>query len=687
MLYPFLSLKPSFVSQHHSRPKPESGSEPQTVINSVSTADIQWENGLPISTRFNDVYFSRSSGIDETRHVFLKHNHLPERFAAMHSGETLTIGETGFGTGLNFLCAWQLFLDTAPQHTTLHFLSTEKYPLQPDDLKKALVEFTKLSDLSDKLIRAYRVSSERIELTFANEPNQKRVILQVLIGDVLTTLPSANTTVDAWFLDGFAPAKNPQMWQPALFNAMKDKSHPSTTYATFTAARIVRDGLEQAGFTVTKQPGFGRKRDMLAGHLLSDHERLQPSKPWFSLPNHINREKTSIVVGGGLAGCCVARSLAERGWQVTILEQHNGLAHEASGNPQGIIYAKLSADNTPLSQFILQGYHFTLNLLKRLNLQDWQQCGVAQLATDAKTHRRYQSLDALHPNTLLQYLDERQLSDIAGLTIDYPGLYFPEAGWVHPPALCKALADHPNITVISNVSVESLDQDKEAWLVTATDKQFRSKTVVIAQGTASGNLSQLDYLPLKSIRGQITRVKTTGDSERLKTCVCAEGYVAPAVQGEHTLGATFHFKDTSRTVREQDHQENLTTLKAGFPAFYEALGAGSTTVTGGRTGFRCTTPDYLPMVGPIVDTDDFLKTYAPLRKNSKLPMTDTPRYLDGLYVTTGHGSRGIISCPIAGEALAEMITGNNTTKSLPMKLLEALHPSRFLVRDLIRNKV
>ncbi len=223
------------------------------------TAAIQWENGLPISTRFNDVYFSHTSGIAETHHVFLEQNHLPQRFRALTPGVTFTIGETGFGTGLNFLCAWQLFLETAPEDCTLIFISTEKYPVPSDDLKKALSGFEELTPLVSEMVSTYQLGSENIKLQFSDNASNKKIQLNVLIGDVLDTLPHIDEKIDAWFLDGFAPAKNPDMWQPKLFQTLKAKSNEQATYSTFTAARLVRDGLKNAGFSVTKQPGVWQK--------------------------------------------------------------------------------------------------------------------------------------------------------------------------------------------------------------------------------------------------------------------------------------------------------------------------------------------------------------------------------------------------------------------------------------------
>lgn len=425
-------------------------------------------------------------------------------------------------------------------------------------------------------------------------------------------------------------------------------------------------------------------------------QQPQP-QPWFEPCRHHNPDKTATVIGGGIAGTSTAWSLARRGWQVTLIEQHRALASEASGNPQGILYAKLSADNTPLSQFILKGYHYTLSLLKTMNLpeHEWQSCGVIQLAIDEKTRQRYQRLNQQHPDTLLEYLNKDQLSDIAGLPLENSGLFFPNSGWVHPPALCRVLANHPGIQVLTENSVDALKKHDNGWQIKSGDKTLAdSKTVVIAQGTTSRSLPALQHIPLKSIRGQITQVKSTEKSRRLTSCVCGEGYIAPSVNrggvegtgGFHTTGATFNFGDNSPVVTHRDHQQNLDMQARWFPAMYQAMGAEQAEITGGRVGFRCTTPDYLPVVGNVVDCERFIERYSPLRKNRKHRFQEAPDYLDGLFINTGHGSRGLITCPLSSEILADRITGQSEAP-IPDRLLNAIHPSRFLVRDLVRNKI
>ncbi|MES2501100.1 MAG: tRNA (5-methylaminomethyl-2-thiouridine)(34)-methyltransferase MnmD [Pseudomonadota bacterium] len=218
----------------------------------------------PYSTIFNDVYYSSDNGLLETDYVFLQGNHLKQRWQ-MLSSNSFTIIETGFGTGLNFLCAAQLWLQIAPQNALLHFISTEKYPLSLQDMTAALQAWPELNHLSQPLLAQYEAAHKQSIQLFDD-----RVRLRLLIGDATDTLSITTTSADAWFLDGFSPAKNPDMWQPALFAQMARLSTNSTTFATFTSAGMVRRGLQTSGFQVNKQTGFGKKREMLNGRFINE---------------------------------------------------------------------------------------------------------------------------------------------------------------------------------------------------------------------------------------------------------------------------------------------------------------------------------------------------------------------------------------------------------------------------------
>ncbi|MFL6609528.1 MAG: tRNA (5-methylaminomethyl-2-thiouridine)(34)-methyltransferase MnmD, partial [Pseudomonas sp.] len=229
-------------------------------------AQLDWDDqGRPRSRVFNDVYFSDQSGLEETRYVFLQQNNLAERFAALTEGGRLVIGETGFGTGLNFLCAWQLFEQCAPAGARLHFVSVEKFPLSPEDLRRALALWPELKVQADQLLGQYVAIHQGFQrMTLANG----RVTLTLLIGDALEQLPQLDGQIDAWFLDGFAPAKNPEMWSAELFAELARLAAPGATLSTFTSTGWVRRRLNAAGFKMKRTPGIGHKWEILRGVFL-----------------------------------------------------------------------------------------------------------------------------------------------------------------------------------------------------------------------------------------------------------------------------------------------------------------------------------------------------------------------------------------------------------------------------------
>ncbi len=229
--------------------------------NNSLIANISWRNGQPYSTQFDDVYFSSDDSLAETNYVFLQGNDLENRFKDI-TNQRFTIIETGFGTGLNFLCAAQCWLNTAPAHAQLHYLSLEKYPLNLLDMKTSHAIWPNLAAISTVFLAQYN----HLLTTEVASFFEGRIQLELLIGDANNRLNNLNTRADAWFLDGFAPAKNPSMWQPSLFEHMARLSHSDTTLATFTSAGAVRRGLMAAGFNIKKRTGFGKKREMLIGN-------------------------------------------------------------------------------------------------------------------------------------------------------------------------------------------------------------------------------------------------------------------------------------------------------------------------------------------------------------------------------------------------------------------------------------
>ncbi|AYC33597.1 bifunctional tRNA (5-methylaminomethyl-2-thiouridine)(34)-methyltransferase MnmD/FAD-dependent 5-carboxymethylaminomethyl-2-thiouridine(34) oxidoreductase MnmC [Pseudomonas cavernae] len=657
-------------------------SEPPSAT--FSHAQIDWDDrGLPRSRVFGDVYFSSLDGLEETRQVFLANNELAPRFAALPEGGQLVIGETGFGTGLNFLCAWQLFEQSAPAGARLHFVSVEKYPLSRADLQRALALWPQLAAYAEPLLAQYVAIHPGFQrLLFA----EGRVVLTLLIGDALECLAQLDARVDAWFLDGFAPAKNPQMWNAELYAELARLSAPGATLGTFTSAGFVRRGLKEVGFEMKRMPGMGKKWEVMKGRFAGQSQ--SGGKPWFARPTFVPARREALVIGAGLAGCATAASLAARGWQVGLLERHAELAQEASGNPQGVLYLKLSAHGTALSRLILSGFGHTRRLLERLKRgQDWDACGVLQLAFDAQEGARQAKLAAAFAPELLRPVEQAEAESLAGVALASGGLYFPEGGWVHPPALCRRFAEHANIRLLTHREALELRRDGALWQAWAGDRLLAEAPVVVLAGAAEvRRFAQTAELPLKRIRGQITRLQQTAASAALHTVVCAEGYVAPARDGEHTLGASFDFASDDLTPTTAEHLGNLGLLAEISTDLAARLQVAqlSPEQLEGRAAFRCTSPDYLPIVGPLADASAFAAAYAVLGKDARQTPDAPCPWLDGLYLNSGHGSRGLITAPLAGELLAAWL--DDEPLPLPRAVAEACHPNRFLRRRLIRGQ-
>ncbi len=217
---------------------------------------LNWHNNTPISTLFDDVYYSMDDPLAESTSVFLAGNTLPER---LHKSKAVHVVETGFGTGLNFLLTWTACHGT----TALRYTSVELYPLTPADMRRALAVWPSLTPFAEQLLSAWKNIDFNQPCVTANLPG---CILTLYFGDAGQCYSKTDFTADAWYLDGFAPKKNPGMWTPQLFAAMARQSRTGTTFSTFTAAAVVREGLRDSGFVVERVPGFGRKRHRLQGY-------------------------------------------------------------------------------------------------------------------------------------------------------------------------------------------------------------------------------------------------------------------------------------------------------------------------------------------------------------------------------------------------------------------------------------
>ncbi|WP_421230564.1 bifunctional tRNA (5-methylaminomethyl-2-thiouridine)(34)-methyltransferase MnmD/FAD-dependent 5-carboxymethylaminomethyl-2-thiouridine(34) oxidoreductase MnmC [Aeromonas jandaei] len=658
---------------------------------SLHHARLDWnEAGTPVSSEFGDVYFSNDNGLAETRYVFLQQNRLPARFLH-HDRDTFVIGETGFGTGLNFLATMAAFLEQAPQTgngSRLHFISFEKYPLTQSDLRKALAAWPELSSLSQALIEQWPIPvSGCHRLIFAGG----RIRLDLWLGDIKDMMPQlphhAEGLVDAWYLDGFSPAKNPEMWTQALFDGLARLARPAATIATFTCAGFVRRGLIAAGFAMKKVKGHGSKREMLAGER-TDKQPQQTIAPWYARP--AGRDGEVLIIGGGIASAMTALSLVERDRKVTLLCEDDEPANGASGNRQGALYPLLNGEHDALSRFysLAFGYarHRLLALAERHPVA-FALCGVTQLGYDEKSAAKLAKMSqGPFPSELMHPLSTAEVEQVVGLPCGHSGVSYPLGGWLCPADLTRAAIKEAQasglLEVMFNTEVVAIAEQMDGWQVESRDgRRWQAPNLVVAAGHKLPALIPFAELPLYPVRGQVSHVPTSASLSRLNTVLCYDGYLTPAHNDHHCIGASYGRNQTDLGFRAEEQLQNQARLQACLP---EQNWPCEVDVSDNeaRVGVRCASRDHLPVVGPVARLASLTDHYAGLHTDQQ-NAASLPCH-PGLYVLGALGSRGLCSAPLCGELLASEICGDPLP--LAADLLEALHPARYWVRKLLKGK-
>ncbi|HNQ03214.1 MAG TPA: bifunctional tRNA (5-methylaminomethyl-2-thiouridine)(34)-methyltransferase MnmD/FAD-dependent 5-carboxymethylaminomethyl-2-thiouridine(34) oxidoreductase MnmC [Thiobacillaceae bacterium] len=615
--------------------------------------------GTPVSADYGDIYHAAAGGPGQARHVFLGGNDLPRRWAGR---QRFVILENGLGTGLNFLATWAAWRTDPARPSTLHYLAVEKHPFRREDLTRLHARWPEFAALATRLREAWPVlipGFHRLEF----EDVGHRLVLTLLLGEAETCLGRLRASVDAFYLDGFDPRKNPAMWSAALLRRLAQLAAPGATLATWCVARGVRDTLTHVGFDIARRPGYAHKRDMLTGS-------LSPLAPCAT--PHAPTTRHALILGGGIAGTALCQRLTARGWQVDLVEGHPHLAGEGSGNLAGIVRPLLSRDDNLASRLSRACFLYTRRLWADLEAAGFT-CrrgldGVLQIARDAPHECLQRRLAAAYAEDYVQFLERDAASTRLGHPMPFGGWWFPQGGWVSPRDVCQALAAAAGdgLRLHRGRMVARLAWTGVTWQALDGNGQTiaQAPLAILASGAWAVRLTQARGLPIQAVRGQVSHVPA-GRLPALRHALCREGYLTPALDGLHCLGASYA-QDSGRELRLDEHAGNLHRLARLLPGAEQGLDAGT---LGGRVGFRAVTPDRLPLVGALPDTQVTLTRDMRLR--------DMPRqaYLYGLL---GLGSRGLVWAGLAAEALASRLHGD----PLPLEddLMDAMDPSRFHLR-------
>lgn len=575
---------------------------------------LLWQDGQPRSRLFGDIYYSLQDGLAESRAVFLDGCGLP---AAWSDRRRFSVAELGFGTGLNIAALLDLWARERPTGAHMSIFSIEAYPVSREEASAALCAWPQIEAASRALLERWpgrRRGFHRVDLPAFS------ATLDVAIMAVSPALQAWTGKADAWFLDGFSPALNPEMWRDEVLALVAARSAPDAVAATFTVAGAVRRGLSAAGFEVAKRPGHGRKR-----------ERLEARMPGAPEPKG---DPTVLVIGGGIAGASLARAFAALGASVQVVRDSGDIL--ASGNRAALVAPALDAGGGPRAAFYAQA------LARARDLYDATPGAVIakealQLEAAPRDAARFDAVaaqDTFEPGAVIR-LTAADTAARLGEGSAPGALAVAGARVILPERILRQWLPE---TVEGRVVALGRD-DNDAWRADlATGAGLSANVVVLAGGWGAAALAQ--DLPIKPVRGQASFCPAAGAI----TASASGAYAIPAPGGV-LFGATHDRDDVEVDVRASDDERNRVALAAVRPALAAALARQPEK---GRASIRATTPDRMPIAGEI----------AP-----------------GLFVLTALGSRGFTTAPILAEHIAALVCG--APSPLPVDGAALVSPSRF----------
>lgn len=661
----------------------------------MKNPNVVWQSAEQLySIDYDDTYSSSEGWLDEKEYVFLKSNHLSDNWK---NKNIFSIFELGFGSGANFVLTWNLWKQTQETVSYLYYNAIEKQTLKKRDILNLFQNHTLLRPLVDKFLDVYHIEEEGV---YSFSFPEDRVHLTLWIGDVLKLLPLFTGKVDTWFLDGFSPSKNPEMWSEDVFYWISQKSYDGSCLSTYSSATRVKKLLETYGFSTQKIDGFGKKREMLRGIFFSQNvvkekkfskrsmldTKLNPS--WYKIPTlktslGLNKQ-TAVVVGGGLAGTSIAYSLAKKGWKIKLIEKESKIATQASGNPFGIASSIIAKEKVPLLRFVWAAFsNFLTHIeeLKSCNVQ-FERSGLLKLIPkeqELNELKKFLSDYSISESTAC-IVDQKQAKEISGVNLKNDCIYFPLACYVSPPEICQANLNSANIEVIHNSKITKIECQNDLWQVLDSSNNLVAEgdCLVLANGFDCLQFEQTKWLPIKKMRGQIAFLPERKPLQNLKTILQGDCYILPAKKGYHIVGSTYNPYDMDLHFKPEQNLILTEKIQAIIPEIQPMEDLD------GRVGFRTVSKDHFPLVGPVPDKISFIEDYIDIWKGKPADSYKDGRYIKGLYISVGHGSRGIIYSHLAAEVLTDMIC--NSPIGLEKDLLDNINPARFIIRDLISRK-
>ncbi len=679
---------------------------------SVKPAEIEWRNGLPFSTEFDDVYFSIHGAVEESQHVFINGNNLIDDWKNK-SQNIYRIAELGFGSGLNFFNTVQHWL--AHQATSkinveqtqqdLHYIAIEKRPFSLKDFKQSCLIWPEFSDITEQLITNYPSQTYGRHQIYFKKWNIILTLLFMPVEDALEDLVQESayqqnkTKIDHWFLDGFAPTKNNSMWGPKTARQIAKLSRIGTRLATYSVAASVKSPLVQAGFKITKKKGFAKKREMLTavyespieGQTTAKFINIKHQSPWFNIQtknsNETNTEERIAIIGGGLAGCTTAYLLTQKGFKCDLFETRSGIAQAASGAAAGIFHPQLTSDMNINSQFNWLAYMSLLRFLSSLDEKESNRIllslGVERFLESEKTAKKLYQLS----NVLgLDHWIRRKTNQ----PTNNRSVFFPHSAVIDIAEYCNLLISkisEEQIEIKTNTQITDIRNDDQRWCLSTPKQTYRYQQIIFTGGAKSQLLDPLNITATNTTRGQTCYFQSETMAKKIKNTLCEQVYVVPRKDNCFHLGTTFDsFQDDQLNLCSQNEllirtADFLKTLN--YPTL--SLEEIESVPLNGTVGYRLHSGDRLPIVGAGIDHLKLTKQFKHLGQSRILSSNISHYNRPGLWINTAYGSHGLLYSLLASQHLVALIT--NDISPINQQISNALHPARFIIRDLKSRKI
>ncbi len=531
------------------------------------------------------------------------------------------------------------------------------YSIEKFLFPKYLIEeyYKKFPFLEDELNWFLNTYSEKSEKSIQEFNFKDKLNLFLVNKDVNSAIDKIKIKTDIWFLDGFDPKKNPEMWSEKIFEYIKNYSKPNATLTTYSVSKSVKDPLKKAGFEIKKLKGFGKKREMLFAKFNSNKFFLK-DKPWFMYPKILSNKKQISIIGSGLAGANLAYQFSNAGFEVHVFEKESEISSKASSNPCALFVPQIYKKNSFESIWYKKAFFELEKLLKNIPSEIYEVLGAREILQNKNLYLENKS-------------DEIDFSKYDN------SVFFNNAGFLYPKELNQFLLSKKNIQLHLNQKIDQFDKKNDRWILFENKKPiFETEILILANSYFSNEfpISKIDELV--STRGQVLIFERNTNEILIEE----DFYLTKFNDKFSLIGSTFNPEEKSEEILEKDNQILEKRFLKKFPNEKIPINNRNSWF-----GFRASSKDHLPILGLIPNFNICNKIYSEIWKGNQYQEFPTPIYHENLFILSGLGSKGILNSVLGAKLILNLILNND---DFPKEFYDKTNPIRFLKQKLARNE-